>query len=116
MAEQATIGVRLSATSVWWDRDSPMVTVVGRIDSDAAADELAAHLQHLRTLGARYVVVDFSAVECCNQQGRTVLLAAREETRLRQGWLCVLGPSSLLDQLVGFSQQPAEGHRAQVAY
>lgn len=116
MAEQATIGGRLRATSVWWDKDSPMVTVVGRIDSDAAADELAAHLQHLHTLGARYIVVDFSAVECCDHHGLTVLLAAREETRRRQGWLCVLGPSSLLDQLVGFSQQPAEGHRAQVAY
>lgn len=116
MAEQTTVGVRLRATSVWWDWDSPMVTVVGRIDSDAAADELAAHLQPLHTLGARYIVVDFSGVECCNQQGLTVLLAAREQARRHQGWLCVLGPSSLLDQLTGFSQQPADGHRAQVAY
>jgi anti-anti-sigma regulatory factor len=116
MTDVSLVGVQFSATSVWSDWDSPVVTVIGRIESHEAADELARHLQRLLTFGARYLLLDFSAVGSCNQLGLKVLLAAREEARLWQGWLCVLGPTLLLDQLTGFSPQPADGRHTQIAY
>ena len=116
MTDVSTVGIRFKATSVWSDVDSPVVTVIGRIESDKAAKELSRHLRHLFTFGARYLLLDFSAVESCNQYGLKVLLAAREEARLRQGWLCIRGSSSLLDQLTGFNRQPTDGHDDPIAY
>lgn len=116
MTDMSTIGVRFRATSVWADVDSPVVTVIGRIESDRTANELSRHLRRLFTLGGRYLLVDFSAVESCDQYGLKVLLAAREQARRRQGWLCIRGSSSLLDQLTGFRRQPADGDHPPVAY
>lgn len=115
MTDVSMADIRFRATSVWSDVDSPVVTVIGRIESATAADELSRHLRHLFTFGARYLLVDLSAVESCNQYGLKALLAAREEARLRQGWLCVRGSSSLLDELTGFRRQPADGYDAPVA-
>lgn len=116
MTPVSLIGTDFQISSVWHGWDCAMTTVTGDIRAGSSAERFARHLQWVFALGARYLVVDLSAVRRCEPPGLSTLLDARADALERQGWVCLSGRKSLLDQLDGFASQPTTLHDVEIAY